>query len=331
MAGITGMGTTYNLPNFTGELIGLTPEDTPLLSAIGGLTGGRQTTAVDFEWQTYDLRDPAANRQRLEGADAPPAEERVRQNWSNITEIHQEKVDVSYTKQAAIGQMSGLNNQGGPNPVRDEVAWQLEQQLKQKKRDIEVSFLGGVYQKPGDNTTPRKTRGIISAITTNVVTVDAPTTGDAGAVEDLTKEMIDELVEQCYTTGGLVEGDTAVLMVPPKYRAKITNLYMSQFGQFSETNRNVGGVAVKRIETDFAELNIMTNRHLTQVAPNTLLCLSMEELWPVFLEIPGKGHFFLEELAKTGASTKYQLYGEIGLRYGNEKQHGSLVLTPKAA
>ena len=33
MPGITGMGTTFNLPNYHGQLFGLTPEDTPLLSA----------------------------------------------------------------------------------------------------------------------------------------------------------------------------------------------------------------------------------------------------------------------------------------------------------
>jgi hypothetical protein len=43
------------------------------------------------------------------------------------------------------------------------------------------------------------------------------------------------------------------------------------------------------------------------------------------MEIPGKGHFFAEPLAKTGASEKVQVYGEIGLRYGNERKHGKIV------
>jgi hypothetical protein len=30
-------------------------------------------------------------------------------------------------------------------------------------------------------------------------------------------------------------------------------------------------------------------------------------------------------LAKTGASEKVQVYGEIGLRYGNERKHGKIV------
>lgn len=56
MAGITGLGTTYNLPNYVGEIFAVTPEDTPFLSSIGGLTGGKATKSTIFEWQTYDLR-----------------------------------------------------------------------------------------------------------------------------------------------------------------------------------------------------------------------------------------------------------------------------------
>ncbi|MEU7366631.1 polysaccharide deacetylase family protein [Streptomyces hygroscopicus] len=52
MSGITGMATTFDLPNYAGELFALTAADTPLLSAIGGLTGGGMTSGVEFEWQT---------------------------------------------------------------------------------------------------------------------------------------------------------------------------------------------------------------------------------------------------------------------------------------
>src|SRR5690625_7857458 len=101
MAGITGLGDTFNLPNFVGDLFGVTPEDTPFLSSIGGLTGGKSANGnVEFTWQSYDLRDPETDRQRGEGADAPTAEERVRVHGANILELRQESVSVSYTKQA---------------------------------------------------------------------------------------------------------------------------------------------------------------------------------------------------------------------------------------
>src|SRR5688572_25220488 len=118
MAGISALGTTYNLPNYTGVLFGLTPQDTPLLSAIGGLTGGMQTTSTEFEWQTYDGR-AAAQPAILEGADAPTLTGRVRANVTNVVQIHHSAVGVSYTKLAATGLKSGTNNDL-PNPVNDE-------------------------------------------------------------------------------------------------------------------------------------------------------------------------------------------------------------------
>ena len=50
MPGITGLGTTYNLPNYVGELFNASPEDTPLLSSIGGLTGGESVGATQTVW-----------------------------------------------------------------------------------------------------------------------------------------------------------------------------------------------------------------------------------------------------------------------------------------
>jgi hypothetical protein len=165
MAGITGMGTTFNLPNYTGELFALTPEDTPLLSAIGGLTGGGMTTSTEFEWQTFDLRDPVAahprgGRDRADRRGAGPG------NVKNVCQIHQEQVSVSYTKQAAIGQLASpqsapfVHPGGGPNPVSSELNWQVEQALKQIALDVNWSFINGQYVLPTTNATAPQTQGL---------------------------------------------------------------------------------------------------------------------------------------------------------------------------
>src|SRR5690349_8842978 len=185
MAGITALGTTYNLPNYTGVLFQLTPADTPFFSAIGGLSGGGQTIDTEFEWQTFDLRTAAQNV-ALEGQDAPTEQERVRAQVKNVCEIHQETVGTSYTKQAAVGRLSGLATEA-MNPVRAELDWQVMQSLKQIVRDCNYSFINGQYQLPSDNTTARKTRGLLAAITTNVTDAAAGVTqtGTAAAATDL--------------------------------------------------------------------------------------------------------------------------------------------------
>jgi Family of unknown function (DUF5309) len=165
MAGITGLGTTYNLPNYTGLLYQIAPSDTPFLSAIGGLNGGGQSISTEFEWQTYDFNAPAQNVQ-VEGAAAPTAVERVRANVTNVTQIHQTKVSVSYSKQSAFGKHDGTNTEA-TNPIRSEVDWQTQQGLKQMVLDMEWSLLNGTYSKPGNNATARQTAGLTTVITSN--------------------------------------------------------------------------------------------------------------------------------------------------------------------
>ncbi|MDX3065400.1 DUF5309 family protein [Streptomyces sp. ND04-05B] len=391
MAGqITALGTTYNLPNYTGILHALTPADTPFFSAIGGLTGGGQTDSIEFEWQSYDLR-AAGQNVALEGADAPTDENRVRGNVSNIVQIHHETVGVSYTKLAATQAKAGINN-AERNTVLNELDWQVEQMLKQMVRDVEYSLLRGVYQKPVDNTTERQTRGLLPAITTNVKdasnlvgdgasTTTAATdviaetahglangdrvridvlTGSAGLTngssyyvrdasandfkvsatvggsavnittdgtvnvfkyDDLTEDDVLDLLQMVWENGGIQESETATLIANAYQKRRLTDQFITQ-KNYQESSRNVGGVRVTTIETDFGTLNIMLDRHMPT---DTLVVSSLEMCMPVYQEIPGKGHFFAEPLARTGAKDRTQLYGEVGLAYGNERTHGKIT------
>jgi hypothetical protein len=396
VSGITAMGTTFNLPNYTGQLFALTPADTPLLSAIGGLTGGGMASSTEFEWQTYDLRDPGQNT-KLEGATAPTAEARVRANVKNVVQIHQHKVSISYTKQSTPGQLASPQSApynhpgGGNNPVVNEKDWQIAQALKQVALDVNWSFINGLYQLPTDNTTPRKTRGLLQAITTNRISKAGLTitglssatdtitetatgvadndkivftkTGDATGIvagrvyyvvskttnafkvartqggsaitlgtstsnidyvrprtTALTTTEIDDMLQMAYDNGGMTGGSATLLCNSIQKRA-VTAAYADAYGKtvmITEGQRTVGGVSVNTIETDFGRLNLMMDRHMPQDA---LAVVSLEQLRPVFLNVPDKGTFFEEELAKTGASDDVQLYGEIGLAYGNEMAH----------
>ena len=316
MTGITGLGTTYNLPNYVGELFNASPEDTPFLSAIGGLTGGESVGATLFEWQGYDLRDAEDDRQRLEGADAPESEERVRYNASNVLEIHQEATGVSYTKQGATKQRGAGATAvtiGNTTLPADELAWQLQQVFKQIARDIEKTFISGTYARPADNTAPRRTRGLLQAIQTNAAVV----TGG-----QLTELAVLDLMQDAWDNGGLQEGETRTVIVNASLKRQLTKIFIKDKG-YQEASRSVGGVNLQTFETDFGKCNIMLDRWMPA---DTLAVTSLEDCKPAFLEVPGKGHFFAEKLAKTGASDKVQVYGEIGLNYGNERKHGKLTV-----
>lgn len=323
MSGITGAGNTYNLPNYVGELFAASPEDTPFLSAIGGLTGGQSVGSTVFTWQGYDLRDADDARQRNEGADAPTAEGRARFSVSNVVEIHQEQVAVTYTKQAATRQVTtggAAAIQLGSQPIGDELTWQIQQELKQVARDVEKTFIAGTYNLPTDATTARKTRGLLTAITTNVTT-------NATAAA-LTSDMILDLMQKVWDNGGIQESETRTILCNSWQKRMLTKLFITG-ASYQEQTRNVGGVSVQTIETDFGRCNIMLDRAMPK---DQLAVVSLEQCSPAFLEVPGKGHFFAEPLAKTGSADKVQLYGEIGLAYGNEKAHGKITgLTTAAA
>lgn len=395
MAGISALGTTYNLPNYTGILHTLTPAETPFFSAIGGLTGGKQATSTEFEWQGYDLRDPSQPA-IVEGADAPTLTGRVRANYTNVCQIHHSAVGVSYTKLAATGLKAGSNNDL-PNPVRDELDWQVEQELKAMVRDINYSFIQGIYQKPSDNNTGRKTRGLLAAITTNAQIADETLVGNGDSLWEADDEVITEathglavgdrvriaidsgatgatagyywvktvpssstftvsttkggttqaisadgvvdvykttaltiprfnnLLQAIFDGGGLSDQETATVLVNSGLKVELSELYANAYGKFTETSRNVGGVDLTTIVTDFGVLNVMLDRLMPQ---GTLGVVGLDQCAPVYLEMPGKGHFFAEELAKTGATDRTQLYGEVGLAYGNEKAHGKLEGLP---
>lgn len=401
-APITGTALSYGLPNYQGQLFGLTPYDTPLLSAIGGLTSGRQTESTQLEWQTYDLRDPSSGRARLEGANAPTAEARVRGVVRNVVEVHQEVVAVSYTKQAAIRQYSSAgsapfitaDDDGQENPVTDEMSFQLEQAIKGIALDVNYSFWNGQFNNPSTNATARQTRGILQAVTTNVVdksvvtytgassdSSDVITTVGAHALTNgdkvtftntgtaagitagriyyvvnqsttvsfkvsltsggaaiaigassanltvrkpwatvLDNTVFEDAVQLAYDNGGLTENSTATICVNSTQKRALTAAYASAYLKADPLagTRNVGGLDLETIYTDFGRFNILLDRHIPR---DTIVILSLEQLAPVFLAVPDKGIFFAEPLAKTGASDQVQLYGEIGLQYGAETAH----------
>lgn len=312
MATVSGIGTTYNLPNYTGQLFSVAPSDTPFLSAIGGLSGGKRTTSVEFEWETEGLESSSANNSKTEGATAPTASEVSRSNVSNVVEIHQEAVEVSYTKQAATGQLSGINVAGGVNPVQDELSHQVALKLRKIAVDVELSFLSGAYQKPSNNSTARQTRGILSAISTNVF-------ANGGAGRAVSKSIVDNALSAMFSNGAPLSSDTTVLMVAPGQKVALSNLYSTATLNQPTMTRNIGGVAVDTIITDFGTFGVMINRWFPT---GGIGILDLSVCAPVFLEIPNKGTLFAEPLAQTGSSEKYQIYGEIGLEYGPEVYHG---------
>jgi hypothetical protein len=313
----SGQGTTYQSPNYHGELFVVTPTETPFLSMIGGLGGAKTGRSVNIEWQAIKRRTSTANNSVKEGQPAPSATNQPRLNVQNILEVHQSAIEVSYTKQAAVGDFSGANIAPEYDDViLDELAIQTQAELESMAVDIEKSFLSGTYHKPTDNTTARATQGILGAISTNVF-------GNGGTARALSSDIVNAALQGMFENGAKLPQDSTVLLVSPAQKVALTKAYTTAGYLNAPVRSNtVGGVSVDTVITDFGTFGVAVDRWMPA---GEVAIVDVSVCYPWFLEIPDKGLLFVEELARTGASRKFQLYGEVGLEYGAENFHGLIT------
>lgn len=313
---VTGTGTTWNLPNYAGELFTASPTQTPFLSMIGGLSGGKKTNNDEFATgQVYafpDAAQPAISEQASETA--PTASALVREQKTNVTQIFHETIALTYAKQANSGKLSGLNTAGqNANPV-SELDWQVAQRLKKIARDVEYTFLNGLYVRSTGVTVANKTRGMIALESgeggTNVAA------GDAALSINLLKQLYKAMADAGAVFGNMV------LFCGSDQKQRITSLYENQLGYNTPAQRNVAGMNITKIETDFFEMGVCYDPFMPA---DTILIADVSACAPVFQDVPGKGVLFLEDLAKTGAADRKQIYGEIGLDHGPAFLHGVIT------
>lgn len=311
MAEVTGTGTIWNLPNYAGDLFTADPINTPILTMIGGLTGGSITE--NFEFPTgvlYDL--PEASQPGISETDSltsPTAKAVVRRQLKNCTQIFHESVSISYVKMSNRGRLSGLNTAGAQNNTPDEKAFQISRKLEKIARDIEYTIINGVYQEATGADVAGKTRGLIA-----LTKEDGGTHIDASS-KSLTRDLMQKLFKSMYDNGCRFQN--VVLFVNSTQKQIITDIYA-----YAPTDRNVGGVNIKQIETDFGNVGICLDSFMPQTA---VLAVEMTVVDPVFQPVPGKGNFFYEELSKKGAAEEGQIFGQFGLDHGPSFMHGSIT------
>jgi hypothetical protein len=310
------IGNTFNLPNYAGELFTASQTQTPFLSMIGGLSGGKQTD--NFEFQTgvvYDLPDPKQpDISENASVTAPEASHVAREQLTNVTQIHQETIDLTYAKMSNSGRLSGLNTAGQRANPNDEKAFQIQQKLVKIARDVEYSFLNGTYNKTVDGDTANRTRGMIELCTS-----DAGTSIDASGAA-LSKELLDQLFREMADNGAAF--GTMVLFCNSYIKQAITNLYADFFKAQMQMTQDIAGMNIVQIESDFCKVGVTFDPFIKK---DTLLIADVAQIAPVFQPVPEKGNFFEEPLAKQGASERIQIYGQIGLAHAPAFLHGAIT------
>lgn len=286
---------------------------------VGGLQGGSVRTVGDFE---FTLAQPwaldSASQPEITETDsltAPTASTYVRAQDRNTVQIFHKQVSISYAKQSVTGQVRvdeigslgyGHGDNSQPQPIANEKDFQIDANMRQLAIDVDYTFLNGTYQQATSSSVAARSRGIITACTTN--TVDASSAA-------LSKTLIDTLLREMAANGASFVNSVIFLNALQKQR--LSNIY-----GYAPESRNVGGVNINQIETDFAILGVIW---APNVPTNALLIADVSFCSPVFLPVPEKGVLFYEELNRSGASEKGQIYGQVGLDYGPEEMHGTIT------
>lgn len=304
--------TSFATPNYSGLLFNKGNTRTPLSSMIGGKV--KITDHCEFVvGQDYTSNGNGAQPSISESASltAPESSVITRSQNTNITQIFQEAVGVSYAKKSNMGTLSGLNvsNQQA-NPI-SELDFQVGAKMQKIARDIEYTIVNGVYQKAISDSEANKTRGLIPAITSNVKAMGSKPLG----LWDIS-DMMKKIYEENAPTVGLFLWCDATTMFQ-------VNADAVQNGLTIVPNAlDVNGIQLSKVLTPIGEVYLRIGECLPK---GTALLLNFDVLYHVYQEVPGKGNFFLEELAKTGAGEKYQIFGQYGLDYGPEWYHGKFT------
>ena len=304
--------TSFGVLNYSGMLFNKGNTRTPLSAIIGGRA--KTTNHVEFvTGQEYTAGGDGSQPEISENASltAPDASVVTREQKTNVTQIFQESVGISYAKQSNMGTLAGVNiaNQQA-NPV-NELDFQVAAKIQKINRDIEYTFINGVFNKANSDATANKTRGLIPAITTNVTAMGNKPLG----LWDIA-DMVKKIYGANAPTDGLCLWCDAITLFQINADAVQNGLTVIPAA------REINGIALSSVVTPIGVVYL----YLGECLPaGTALLLNLDVIAPVYQPVPGKGNFFLEQLAKVGAGEKYQLFGQIGLDHGPEWYHGKFT------
>lgn len=284
---------------------------TPFLSMIGGKTG--YTNSVEFilgqEYASEDGDIP--NISETDSLTAPKASYITRKQNTNVTQIFQDAVAISYAKMSNMGTLAGANLDGQTANPQNELDFQVANKMKKLARSIEKTFIQGTYNKATNDGEVNKTRGMDSAIVTNVIPAN-------GGVLDIW--LVNDLVQKIRDNGGDISNLT--LWVDTTGLNQLNGSAVESGVELGKAYESEYGIQVRDLLLPIGKIRIALGEF---IPAGTVYAFNFEAIRPIEQPVPSKGNFFLEPLAKTGAGETYQLFGQIGLDYGNEVLHGKIT------
>lgn len=305
------IATSFGVLNYSGMLFNKGNTRCPLSSIIGGRA--KTTNHVEFvtgqEYTTAGGTQPAISE--TASLTAPEATVVTRTQKTNVTQIFHESVGISYAKQSNMGTLSGINIASQQANPMNELDFQVAAKMQKVNRDIEFTFVQGEYNKATTDATVNKTRGMTEAIESNVIAMASKPLGLWNIADGVKK-----VYEANAPQDGLVLWCDATTMFQINADAVQNGLTVIPAA------REINGIKLSSVVTPLGVVYLYLGEFLPK---GTALLLNLDVISPVYQPVPGKGNFFLEQLAKTGAGEQYQLFGQIGLDHGPEWYHAKFT------
>lgn len=301
-------GTVWSVVNYFGDLFTASALQTPVLNMIGGLGGKQQTDNFEFPTSQEYTQTAVSQPSITETASvtAPTPISLTRTQYKNVCQIVHEGVSLTYAKLSTMGRLNGIATAGQVANPSSELDWQIAKVLEKIARDTEYSIIQGTYAISTSAAVASTTRGL------NAAAALGTTIAAGGAT--LSKTLIDKLLRDMFAAGAQFRNPVFILNAFQKQM--ISRLY-----GYAPTDRNVGGVNIKQIETDFGNIGTVLDAFQ---ATDTLLLADLSVCSVVTQPVPGKGNLFYETLGKTAAAEVGQIYGALGLNHGPYFAHGSI-------
>ena len=310
MALPTGTAGVFAPVNIAGLLFAKTDTRTPLFNMIGGMQTGSREFLTGAEYELGSASQPAISETASLTAPTPTFTERT--NAKNVTQIFERSVAVTYRKSSDVDTLTGLNLAGQSNNVPSEFDFQLANRLAEIRNDMEYTILNGVYNLAATADEADKTRGLNAAITTNVLDAQG---------EELNPDLLIK-VARMLATYSPYGADGVVGILNAEQVVQLNKIILNEGQRVSMASAGTDGMIEYR--TPFGVLRFMSGGHRYQ--PNGVLTFARLNLCSNVLQpVPGKGNFFYEPLAKTGAAEKGYVYGQWGFNHGNEYLHAKIV------
>lgn len=237
----------------------ISPQETPLLSGLGEGPTGMQTL---HEYLTAALAS-AADNANVEGKAFTVKDLSQPSRSNNIMQIFRADLMVTGTELS-------VNTGAEISPME----YQIEKNLKEHARDIELALMAG-SKNSGDSNSARRLAGVINSITTNFTSYPSGTSFTETQFNDVlggiwtqTDMVADEIYAGAFLkrrVSELTAGNTRFVAADDRRLVKPVDVYESDFGPHKVfLHRNIPDAATTRylvaLRNEFWKLSYLQNR-----------------------------------------------------------------------